>query len=91
MRGVNARGDTIDNKGNIIVPVTKKIGDNYQKTVMNRAANIINRKKPSAIQPDVSIDELHNEELEFHDTSNEDKMIQEIKNKEEKDSKKKEK
>lgn len=32
---VNARGDTIDSAGNVIVPVTKKVGKNYQNAVQN--------------------------------------------------------
>ena len=38
---VNARGDTIDSKGNVIVPVTKKVGKNYQNAVQstNRATS----------------------------------------------------
>lgn len=40
---VNARGDTIDSFGNIIVPVTKKVGDKYQRSVTNRAGNVTKR------------------------------------------------
>lgn len=40
---VNARGDTIDSFGNIIVPVTKKVGNKYQRSVTNRAANVTKR------------------------------------------------
>lgn len=35
---VNARGDTIDSKGNIIKPATNKVNEAYSKTVGNRAA-----------------------------------------------------
>lgn len=44
---VNARGDTIDSNGKVIVPVTKKVGDAYQRTVANRAANLIRQKNGS--------------------------------------------
>lgn len=37
--GVNARGDTIDSNGKIIVPVTSKVNNNYAQTVGNRSAN----------------------------------------------------
>lgn len=37
---VNARGDTIDGNNQIIVPVTKKVGKAYERTVTNRAANL---------------------------------------------------
>jgi hypothetical protein len=36
---VNARGDTIDSQGNILVPATKKASDKYQNTVGNKSAN----------------------------------------------------
>jgi hypothetical protein len=42
---VNARGDTIDSSGKVIVPVTRKVGEGYQQTVTNRAANLVRRKK----------------------------------------------
>lgn len=44
---VNARGDTIDGTGKVVVPVTKKVGEAYQRTVANRAANLIRRKNGS--------------------------------------------
>ena len=48
---VNARGDTIDDQGKIIVPVTQKVGAKYQKSVGNRSAQV---KKPvkQQITPD---------------------------------------
>lgn len=42
---VNARGDTIDSHGKVLVPVTKKVGEAYQRTVSNRAANLVKRKQ----------------------------------------------
>ena len=42
---VNARGDTIDSQGKIIVPVTKKVSDKYQRTVSTRAATLAKRKE----------------------------------------------
>ena len=47
---VNARGDTIDSQGRVIVPVTKKVGDKYQRTVSNRAARLAKHKEQS-LQP----------------------------------------
>ncbi len=76
---VNARGDTIDSFGRIIVPVTKKVGDKYQKTVSNRAANVVKNRasnlKPieTAPKPEHKIAvtpeelDLTPEELEFED------------------------
>lgn len=82
---VNARGDTIDGQGKIILPVTKKVGENYQRTVSNRAANIVKRKQvdsftpiESAPAPETKI-ELTEEELEFLDTQEEDNEIEAIK------------
>lgn len=85
---VNARGDTIDGQGKIILPVTKKVGDKYQKTVSNRAANIVKRKQADSFTPietapapetKVDLSELVEEELEFLDTSDEDSEIEAIK------------
>lgn len=86
---VNARGDTIDSQGRIVLPVTKKVGDKYQKTVSNRAANLIKRKTATdsftpietAPAPESKVDlaELIDEELEFLDTSEEDDEIETIK------------
>jgi hypothetical protein len=85
---VNARGDTIDATGKIILPVTKKVGDRYQKTVSNRAANIVKKKQvdsftpiESAPAPETKIDlsQLVEEELEFLDTTEEDETIDRIK------------
>jgi len=85
---VNARGDTIDATGKIVLPVTKKVGDRYQKTVSNRAANIVKKKQvdsftpiESAPAPETKIDltELVEEELEFLDTTEEDETIDRIK------------
>jgi len=85
---VNARGDTIDGQGKIILPVTKKVGDKYQKTVSNRAANIVKRKQVDSFTPietapapesKIDLTELMEEELEFLDTSEEDNEIEAIK------------
>ena len=84
---VNARGDTIDATGKIVLPVTKKVGDRYQKTVSNRAANIVKKKQDSftpietAPAPETKIDlsQLVEEELEFLDTTEEDDAIDRIK------------
>jgi len=85
---VNARGDTIDSYGRVILPVTKKVGDKYQKTVSNRAANIVKRKQVDSFTPietapapetKVDLSELVEEELEFLDTADEDNEIEAIK------------
>lgn len=84
---VNARGDTIDATGKIVLPVTKKVGDRYQKTVSNRAANIVKKKQDSftpiestpAPETKIDLTELVEEELEFLDTTQEDAAIDRIK------------
>jgi hypothetical protein len=85
---VNARGDTIDGQGKVIVPVTKKVGEKYQKTVSNRAANIVKRKQQDSFTPietapapetKVDLSELVDEEFEFLDTTEEDNEIEAIK------------
>lgn len=82
---VNARGDTIDGHGRVILPVTKKVGAQYQRTVSNRAANIVKRKQvdsftpiETAPAPEAKVEFLE-EELEFLDTSEEDNEIEAIK------------
>ncbi len=84
---VNARGDTIDATGKIVLPVTKKVGDRYQRTVSNRAANIVKKKQDSftpiettpAPETKIDLTELVEEELEFLDTTAEDEAIDRIK------------
>ena len=84
---VNARGDTIDATGKIVLPVTKKVGDRYQKTVSNRAANIVKKKQDSftpiettpAPETKIDLSQLVEEELEILDTTVEDEAIDRIK------------
>lgn len=76
---VNARGDTIDSAGNIVVPVTEKVGKRYQKTVGNRSAQ---NKQPKQVA-----DEFTVEELEMMQTVEEDKEIEKIKAQEQKKKK----
>lgn len=79
---VNARGDTIDSHGKVVVPVTRKVGKSYQNTVSNRAANVIKKKEkpveantvevdtvPQIVEEEVEVEtvELLEEELEFED------------------------
>lgn len=81
---VNARGDTIDSHGKIIVPVTKKVGEGYQKTVTNRAANIVRNRatnlKPIETKPKLEDKvDLTPEELELEDSYEDDAEIENIK------------
>lgn len=97
---VNARGDTIDSKGKVVVPVTKKVGERYQRTVSNKAATLTQRKvdlmQPieSEPAPETKIDivkelELTPEELEIDDLAEFEVEIEEIKAQEVEKAKKK--
>lgn len=87
---VNARGDTIDANGKIIVPVTQKVGQKYQATVGNRTAQPVkNKTKPTAqstqtTQPAVEPKELTTEELELDNSFEDDLEVEQIKAKESK-------
>lgn len=80
---VNARGDTIDNKGNVVVPVTKKVNEKYQRSVANRASNGVTHSQENdfPIQVDEVEEkaELTKEELEFENTIDEDLEIEQLK------------
>lgn len=81
---VNARGDTIDANGKIIVPVTQKVGDSYQKTVGNKTAHakrppVQSAKRPEKVQPQP---ELTKEEFELESNLDDDLEIEAIKAKE---------
>ena len=97
---VNARGDTIDSHGKVIVPVTKKVGDRYQRTVSNRAATLTKRKedlmKPieTTPAPESKLDiteefELLAEEQEIDELAEFEVEIEEIKKAEVEKAKKK--
>jgi hypothetical protein len=80
---VNARGDIIDSSNRVVVPASKKVGNRYQATVSNRAANLV---KPQADEPAIQnmtvpvvAEPMLDEELEFMDTTAEDAEIARIK------------
>lgn len=80
---VNARGDTIDAFGNILVPVTEKVATGYSKTVGNRSAQ--SRTKLQPIQaPAPAKMELTEEEKELLESANSDAEVEAIKAKEQK-------
>ena len=67
---VNARGDTIDGQGNVLTTATKKVSDGYQRTVSNRAANVLKPRNSAAadVQPNATpIEELLPAELDLED------------------------
>ena len=80
---VNARGDTIDGEGRVIVPVTEKVADGYSKTVGNRSAQNRTRLVPSTSVEAPKL-ELTEEEKELLAGADSDAEVQAIKAKEQK-------
>jgi len=80
---VNARGDTIDAQGKVVVPATKKVSTGYQKTVGNKSANVVKNQqkvnKPAR--------ELTKEEIELEESFEDDLEIEQIKAQERKNTK----
>lgn len=81
---VNARGDTIDATGKVVVPVTNKVNDAYSKTVGNRSAQVTKKpiQKIQADKPKINLNELTAEEREFEEDDGLDDEIAAIKAKE---------
>lgn len=76
----NARGDTIDSNGKVVVPVTQKVGQQYQATVGNRSAQPVKQKaKPVNKAPDPN---LTKEEAELESYELDDLEVEQIKAKE---------
>jgi hypothetical protein len=71
---VNARGDTIDANGKVIIPVTQKVGAAYEATVGNKNAQT-KKSKPSSTQ-------MTKEEIELQEFDDLSKEIESIKAKE---------
>lgn len=80
---VNARGDTIDSSGKVIVPVTEKAHQAYSKTVGNRSAQPIKQpqSQPQTKKPMVK-EELTQLEKELEDSLDDDLEVEQIKAKE---------
>ena len=77
---VNARGDTIDDNGKIIIPVTQKVGEKYQRTVGNRSAQA---RRAAPVQPPQQVqEELTEAEKELTADVEHDDEIEQIKAKE---------
>jgi len=71
---VNARGDTIDAAGKIVVPVTQKVGEKYQRTVGNKSAHEVKSKNKPKVQ-----EQLTKEEMDLNDNFNDDIEVENIK------------
>ena len=69
---VNARGDTIDANGKIILPVTQKVGEKYQKTVGNRSAQA--KSKPAPVPKQ----QLTKEEMDLEASFDDDVEVENI-------------
>jgi hypothetical protein len=77
---VNARGDTIDAKGKVIVPVTEKVNDAYSKTVGNRSAQVRSRPAPPVpVAPKIEAAQLNEIELELEESMEDDIEVEQIK------------
>lgn len=74
---VNARGDTIDGNGNIIVPVTEKVAQKYAKTVGQRSAQAT-VLQPNKAAPKPKL-ELTEEEKEILNADEDDAEVEAIK------------
>jgi hypothetical protein len=75
---VNARGDTIDDTGKIIVPVTEKVGKRYQGSVTNRSA------VPKKQLKEQVKEQMTQEEMELEYLNELDSEIEKIKKQERK-------
>jgi len=81
---VNARGDTIDAQGKVVLPSTSKVSSGYQKTVGNKSANVV-KNQQKANKP--ATRELTKEEIELEESFEDDLEIEQIKAQERKNSK----
>lgn len=63
---VNARGDTIDDYGKVVTPVTQKVGAAYQATVGNKTAQVKKtNKQPQKTKEEYELDGNLSEDLEI--------------------------
>jgi hypothetical protein len=83
VKNINARGDTIDVHGKIIVPVTEKTNNMYANTVGNRSAHVTKNpaRNPARLKPEqpVITEPLTEVEKELEAAFEEDLEIEEIK------------
>jgi hypothetical protein len=76
---VNARGDTIDSNGKIIIPNTERVNNSYNKTVGNRSAQV--KSVPPKQKPKI-LEELSEVEVELQSAlEQEDLEIERLKSK----------
>jgi hypothetical protein len=94
VKNLNARGDTIDSFGRVVVPITEKVNNSYGKTVGNRSSHVTQHKSPKIVpdklEPIIELPtgELTPEELELQNSMDDDVEVEEIKQQEVKSKKK---
>jgi hypothetical protein len=95
VKNLNARGDTIDAHGKVIVPATDKVNNAYGRTVGNRSSHLTTRPKPKIqadkLEPIIELPEIHEltqEERELEESLNDDIEVEQIKQQELKSKKK---
>lgn len=80
---VNARGDIINDKGQIVKSINERANEHYSHTVGNRSANIVNkplqRKTQTGQKPKVNLSELTETERELEESLNDDIEIEKMK------------
>ena len=81
VRNLNARGDTIDSEGRVIVPATQKVGNQYAKTVGNKSAQPV-RTAPVPEKKAEPTPQITAEELELDSSLTDDLEVEKIKEKE---------
>jgi hypothetical protein len=77
---VNARGDTIDGEGKIVIPVTEKVADKYSRTVGQRSAQARSKPQPDPVHTKAV--DLTEEEKELLGDDEHDIEVEAIKAKE---------
>ena len=77
----NARGDTIDSHGKVVVPVTQKVGQQYQATVGNRSAQPQQRQQNVKPETQSVSPPLTKEEAELDSFADDDLEVEQIKSK----------
>jgi hypothetical protein len=93
VKNLNARGDTIDAYGRVVVPATDKVNDAYGRTVGNRSSHVAQRQpriQPDKLEPIIEIPqhELTQEERDLEESLEDDLEIEKIKQQELKPKKK---
>lgn len=88
---VNARGDTIDSKGNVVKKATEKVTEKYNKTVGNRSAQPVRKNTPppakSGVNQRIDESQLTSSERELERELEDDLEVEKIKARENKNGK----